>query len=306
MYGGFNIHFLISFDDGLRWLLRTRRNRGAKVPTEISSAIIESEVATTQLLKAKVSSPLLLEILPELTYHADPSKDLPFDHSYCEYLEGTPYDVFNGNLLGKIELPEDELNHFIDEYAKIQIRLSKIQLPYTKIGCIRFDKDDENNTKVGPLINRNCLMKPNSPHFMGPFSTNKERYLALIDTALHLISLNVLKGKQPVDNYLWHLEMRELVNASRVLNDKPKELFIKHDDAKGDHMLMNEDGEITGIIDWEWAYVTTKAEAFTPHWIFNFVYGGPNTLTSNEHKLMMAYNRYDRPDLAECVKNGRL
>lgn len=30
--------------------------------------------------------------------------------------------------------------------------------------------------------------------------------------------------------------------------------YLKHTDDKGDHTVFNDDFNITGIIDWEWAY----------------------------------------------------
>ena len=57
------------------------------------------------------------------------------------------------------------------------------------------------------------------------------------------------------------------------------------------------------------AYVTTKAEAFSPSWL---VYGtaeqraGSNLPIEEEEMLVAAYEKYGRPDLASCVRNGRV
>lgn len=58
------------------------------------------------------------------------------------------------------------------------------------------------------------------------------------------------------------------------------------------------------------AYVTTKAEAFAAPvaFYYNDVYEkeGKNHLSLEEQLLILAYNRLHRPDLAECVTNGRI
>nr|XP_018265003.1 uncharacterized protein I303_03185 [Kwoniella dejecticola CBS 10117]OBR87161.1 hypothetical protein I303_03185 [Kwoniella dejecticola CBS 10117] len=293
--GSFNIHIPILFDDGVKWLIRIRRDSVTIPDPEINNAIIESEVATMRVLKTQ-GMPVPQGFLPPHHGQSDGpnEREPPFSYSFCEFMEGRPYNVLQ---TGSLNLPEDDLYRFIDNYAKVQIRLSEIKLPFTQIGRIYFR--DLSHGDYTSMIAR-------PPHFEGPFSTNKERYLARIDAALELIHLGALRPtNKALDNYLWHLEMRELVRASTKLAERPQELFIKPDDEKGDHMMIDESGKISGVIDWEWAHVTTKAEAFTPHWIFSFAYGGPNKMTENENKLIEAYKRHNRPDLAECVKTGR-
>ncbi|WWC60590.1 uncharacterized protein I303_103164 [Kwoniella dejecticola CBS 10117] len=249
--GSFNIHIPILFDDGVKWLIRIRRDSVTIPDPEINNAIIESEVATMRVLKTQ-GMPVPQGFLPPHHGQSDGpnEREPPFSYSFCEFMEGRPYNVLQ---TGSLNLPEDDLYRFIDNYAKVQIRLSEIKLPFTQIGRIYFRdlSHGDYTSMIGSLTNRDAHM------------------------------------------------------ASTKLAERPQELFIKPDDEKGDHMMIDESGKISGVIDWEWAHVTTKAEAFTPHWIFSFAYGGPNKMTENENKLIEAYKRHNRPDLAECVKTGR-
>ncbi|WRT65963.1 uncharacterized protein IL334_002914 [Kwoniella shivajii] len=308
---GFNLHFNLNFDDGVKWLLRVRQNRGHRPPKEIANTDISSEVATLKVLREK-GIPVPEAFFPPALSNTDDNSAPPFDYFYYEFVNGNPCHLPREGYFGLIDLPDHRLHRFIDEYAKLQIRLSEIKLPYREIGCIYMNEADDQglSSRTGPIVRRGCFMKPEPPYFFGPFSTNKERYLTHIDAALHYISINALQETQPIDEYLWHLEIRELVEASKVLSEKPDQLFIKHDDEKGDHLMVDDDGNIVGVIDWQWAYATTKAEAFSPPFIFNrqaqFVFGGNNSLTRDENILIACYERYDRPDLADCVRNGRL
>ncbi|WWD08795.1 hypothetical protein V865_006908 [Kwoniella europaea PYCC6329] len=84
--------------------------------------------------------------------------------------------------------------------------------------------------------------------------------------------------------------------------------FIKHDDDEYDHIRANEEGEVPGVIDWEWSYTTTKYEEFiSPSGYLpdEFFQGTNDSLSTLETALMEAYISFERPDLAACVKNGR-
>ncbi|OCF56702.1 hypothetical protein L486_05556 [Kwoniella mangroviensis CBS 10435] len=309
--GIFNLHFLITFNDGVKWLLRVRQDKGHRPPAEIARTVIESEVATLGVLKEGGLPVAKGYLLLSLETSEGEKQKLPFDYFFCEFLEGTPFKVPRADWYGSIDLQGDRLLHFIDEYAKIQIQLSDHPLPFTRIGCLCYEHVDNGDrpVKVGPIVCRGTFMKTQSPYFFGPFSTNKERYLANIDATLNYDRHYAPKTLRTLDRYLWHLELRELVNACNVLKEEPKEVYIKHDDEKGDHFLVDEEEKVTGIIDWEWAYVTTKAEAFASPWLFyrdqNYRLGS-NELTSDQELLIEVYKRYDRPDLADCVRNGRL
>ncbi|KAK6907647.1 hypothetical protein I203_101645 [Kwoniella mangroviensis CBS 8507] len=74
--------------------------------------------------------------------------------------------------------------------------------------------------------------------------------------------------------------------------------------------MVDEEGNIISILDWEWAYVTTKEEAFSTPKIFNQDYEwmrmGDNSLREAEKILIECYLRHERSDLADCVRRGKL
>nr|XP_018265006.1 uncharacterized protein I303_03188 [Kwoniella dejecticola CBS 10117]OBR87164.1 hypothetical protein I303_03188 [Kwoniella dejecticola CBS 10117] len=302
-----NVHFLIRFDDGVKWLLRVRQTRSHRLPSALTAPIIQSEVATLTVLK-NGGVPVPAGFMPP---HLVPGSSLEdatdLDYFFLEFMEGTPLSLPFSGYFSEIQLPDDQLADFIEEYAKTRIQLSNLRLPYTKLGCI-FPSEDA-ISDIGPIVGLSCFMNPSQPHFMGPFSTFKDMMLAKIDAALRYSKINALQGSYTVDEYLWHLEMRELVAASKELGEAPTELYIKHDDSKGDELSVDSDGKIIGILDWEWAYVITKNDAFyTPHF-FNRTFAymkGSNALSHAEKMLIECYKRHSREDLAECVRKGKL
>ncbi|WVQ79411.1 hypothetical protein IAT38_001508 [Cryptococcus sp. DSM 104549] len=106
---------------------------------------------------------------------------------------------------------------------------------------------------------------------------------------------------------------RSTFPAQRRLAREETEFYIKHGSDWLKQYLSDEKGCITGVVDWERAYVTTKAEAFGAlgdlasgsGW---GVYPGStgSSLTSGELLLIAAYERLGRPDLADCVREARL
>ncbi|WVF70960.1 hypothetical protein IAT40_005756 [Kwoniella sp. CBS 6097] len=307
MLGGFNVNFLLAFDHGLKWALQVRLDRNHRVPRTIREANIRSEVTTLNVLRAG-GIPAPAGWLPSYLEATEPAPpEPPFDYFFFEYMKGKTWSMPKDPWYS-IDIPKDRLAVLIDAYAKHQIKMSEIQLqlPTNKIGCL---KTRDGSVQAGPIIARGSFQLYKPPYLLGPFSTLQERYFAHIDAAMKYITYGAFSTRDAVDAYLWHLELRELVSHSKVLAEEPAAVYIKHDDEKGDHYLWNEQDEVIGVLDWEWAYATTKGEAFASPYIFYdslFFIGGKNDMTDEEVQLIQAYEKYGRPDLAECVKNGRL
>ena len=111
----------------------------------------------------------------------------------------------------------------------------------------------------------------------------------------------------PVDHYLscrWRVDM-----ISEVLSlHKRAGFFLKHFDDKGDHILVDEDFNITSIIDWEFASLEPKALAFSSPcmlWPVSDFYAGSNRLSPEEIELAAIFERRRRHDMACLVRNGR-
>ncbi|WVW80450.1 hypothetical protein I302_102432 [Kwoniella bestiolae CBS 10118] len=305
MKGNMNLHVPITFHDGVKWLLRVRQSCPLP-PDDYKSALIDSEVATLQWMKRKGC-----QYTPDawmIGEMVETGQKNSLHYFFCEYLPGKSADIPS---FGKdsITTPGPRTRQFIEEFATSQIALSNIPIPNALIGCLisSTNKDDHTAT-VGPFLTDGSLHHVDPPYFPGPFVANRERYLAQINIALSHIAEGLLCLAHPLDGYLWHLQLRELVDASPELARRSENGYVKHSDEKGDHLLVDEEGRIVSIVDWESAYVTTKEEAFSsPSFMYEDGTPNPDTrLTPAEEVLAECYENLGRQDLADIVRNGKI
>jgi hypothetical protein len=79
-------------------------------------------------------------------------------------------------------------------------------------------------------------------------------------------------------------------------------------DDKGDHILIDDGYNITGIIDWEWAQTMPKGEAFAaPLFMLNVgdCYDGKNELSQSEELFASLLEEQGHDEVASLVRNGR-
>lgn len=99
-----------------------------------------------------------------------------------------------------------------------------------------------------------------------------------------------------------------MLHCVEKLVDDEGPFFIKHPDDKEDHILVDDDMQITGIIDWELTTTVSKAFAFSSPstlWSVKDFYEGSNQLSKDEEVLSLIWEERNRPDLASYVRGGR-
>lgn len=145
---------------------------------------------------------------------------------------------------------------------------------------------------------------PNVP--LGPFNTLESSIRAMLAQQRRLIASGELSSLA-VDNYLSHRWRLDMIPEVLSLHNHAG-FFLKHFDDKGDHVLVDEDFNITGIIDWEFASVEPKALAFSSPcmlWPVGDFYAGSNGLSPEEMELAAIFEGRGRHDMAHLVRNGR-
>ncbi|KAF3482195.1 uncharacterized protein GIQ15_04954 [Arthroderma uncinatum] len=148
-------------------------------------------------------------------------------------------------------------------------------------------------------------------HAVGPCSSRKEYLKESIQLTLRLILRDEMYATREVDAYIIHLFLLDSIDAicsSQCVADDGH-FYLKHADNKGDHILVDEDYNVTAIIDWEWAYTAPKSIAFNSPMAFFPVgdfYDG--VTTSGEEELLFAQvlEAKGRPELANIVRSGRI
>ncbi|WVF66851.1 hypothetical protein IAT40_001593 [Kwoniella sp. CBS 6097] len=300
--GSCNFHIEIDFEDGSNWMMRIRRRVVHRMPDAPLKLNIESEVATKQVLQqAGVAVPRAYLPLRDSRLH---HKLL---YSYQEFIPGQLWTSMSDRKDEQDPLDTGSINH-VRSLAEWFISMEKAS--FDKIGSPTFSSGDASNSSkivIGPQIERRPAYVE-SPYYHGPFMTPKERWLSSIDTRLTLLRRReYCTIQREVSLYLALLEVKSLVQACEEL-DHPGPYYIKHDDDRSDHIKSREDGTVTYILDWEWAYTTNKEDAFCSPigWVHkDFLNGKNDQLSSPEQALVQAYVDQGRLDLAECVRNGR-
>ncbi|KOS41013.1 hypothetical protein CDV55_103664 [Aspergillus turcosus] len=290
--GGMNYHIEILFDDGITWLARIRRSNATSPPAELRDYILRSEVSTLQFLsETKVPAPKV------------------FDFNFCE-----PNPVGVGYILME-KLPGRSLRWSLatpEQRRKVTSQLADIYIelyahPFAMTGSMHHPGSHD----IGPFA-RESLTEYHGSQMkaLGPFFSTKEYFSAHIQLILDLIIRQESYVDRAVDAFLIHRFLLDKVPeaCSRSHLDDGK-FYLKHANEKGDQILVDDEFNITGIIDWEWAHTDSKSGAFNSPIVLLPVadfYAGENSIGEDEVFFAKCLEAKGHPDLATIVRNGRL
>jgi aminoglycoside phosphotransferase (APT) family kinase protein len=238
-----NYHVRIRFDDGSPpWLMRVPRVSGFAVglPVSLVEYLIRSEYATLKFLETTAVP------APRAFAFGVPSNKTDHGVGVCfllmEELRGQPWDG------------RGDTAKVWEGLAEILAELERHPFPKAGSLCVRTP-DDQPSVSAFASDRFVCL----DPY--GPFETPADYYTAWAEQYLTLIADGQLYPQFPVEAYLVYRFLQE--NATQ-LSDTQNTFFLKHVDDKGDHIMVDEDLNITGIIDWQMARVVPRREAFGP------------------------------------------
>lgn len=291
--GGMNYHVEIHFDDGVVWLARIRRSNVTSPPLELQNYIVQSEVATLRFLqRTSVPAPRVF--------------DFQFDHE--DNPVGVGYILMEkmpGKSLRWSRATQEQRKNVMSQLVDIFIELRRH--PFDQIGSLILP----GHAHVGPLARESLTdFTDSGMQALGPFSSLRDYHTASLQLILHQILRDELYALKRVDGYLIHRFLLDLIPSVFPQTERGQESFyLKHADDKGDHILVDEDYNITAIIDWEWAYTTSQSLAFSSPIAFLPVrsfYEGSNDLGGDETVFAHLFEEAERHDLAQLVRNGRL
>ncbi|KAL4919770.1 hypothetical protein BDW62DRAFT_209476 [Aspergillus aurantiobrunneus] len=144
---------------------------------------------------------------------------------------------------------------------------------------------------------------------IGLFSTSSHSLRKSIELTLDLFRRGECYAGGPIDGFLTHCFLLDSVPkllSHHGLDDG--HFYLKHADDKGDHVLVDDDYNITGIVDWEWAHTDSKSLAFRSPLVLNVgeFYDGATHISEDEEYFAQVLDNKGRPDLAEIVRRGRV
>jgi len=255
VHGG-NVHVVLTFDDGVKWLARIKQSLDTSPPLHVQKIDKLSEVATFRVLhEAGILVPQVWN-----PPHHDSQSDLSagiaviklisggdLNYFFVEFATGQAYKGFHG-WQSITRAPTDHELVIIESYAKFQMSLEK--LTFHSIGSPTFDANGK--VIIGPVVSDIApLAEP--PFYLGPFASLRDRYIAYFDTVMTaILEDRWCAPDRSLPTYQAMLEAKRLVEGCKELAEEGGPFYMKHGEAKCDHFLLNDDGEITATLDWEW------------------------------------------------------
>ncbi|KAJ5647029.1 hypothetical protein N7490_003401 [Penicillium lividum] len=293
--GGMNYHIEILFQDGVSWLARIRRSNATSPPPDLQNYILRSEVATLQFLhRINLPVPMVHD------FDSDERNSVGLPYILMEKLPGKSV----GSSLSLAWTPETK-KKILSQLADIYIVL--LNHPMDRMGSFSHP----GSTRIGPFAVESLTDRQGSLlKTTGPCLSIQEYYKRGIDLTLDLILRQEIYTSRSVDAYLVHRFLLDNVAKVFSYNDLDDgKFYLRHADDKGDHILVDEDFNITGIIDWEWAYTAPKSAAFnSPIAVLPVgeFYNGVNRLGDDEIAFAELLKEKGHPDLGEITRCGRL
>lgn len=291
--GGNHYHLEVLFQDGIVWLARIRRFNASSPPQTLQDHVSQSEVATLKFLeKTSVPAPKVFDFAVE-----GPDNPVGVGFMLVEKLPGST--IYWSNLS-----PEQK-RKVIKQLADIYIDLRKY--PFDSMGCLHLSDVGH----VGEFA-RDALTDFYGPQMMtvGRLDSVVEYHTAAIKLILKLILEEKLYTRSSVDAYLVHRLLLDLVPlVSPEPTSETPQFFLRHADDKEDHILVDKDFNITGMIDWEYAWTAPAHLAFNSPIMTLPVadfFDGTNKLGDDEIALAHIFEQKSYPDMAEAVRKGRV
>ncbi|KAJ0423286.1 hypothetical protein BJY00DRAFT_310416 [Aspergillus carlsbadensis] len=290
--GGMNYHIEVRFEDGITWIARIRRFNATSPPAALRDYIIQSEVATLMFLEQTgVPAPKVHDFALE-----HPGNPVGVGFILMDKLPGR-------SLRWSLATPHQR-EKVMSQLADVFVELHKY--PFNVLGSL----DSPGGSQVGAFARESLTDIVHSEmHTTGPFSSLEEYHIHSIRLILGLILREEMYSQEAVDAYLIHRYLLDLVPRVLPSVHGDEKFYLKHADDKGDHILVDEEFNITGIIDWEWAHTASPAHAFNSPIGFLPVgefYRGKNNLGSGEVIFARLLAEKGHGDLARFVRDGRL
>jgi hypothetical protein len=205
----------------------------------------------------------------------------------------------------------------LDEPAKRKV-LAQLADTF-EIGCLELipassTGENDGGCRVGSLAAEQAVDRDahndDAIRSRGPYKST-DAYVADIAQA-HIDHVLARESYRALDDAVDVYLALKAVQASAPLlspRRRPEASFLKHMDDKGDHIFIDDDHNITGIIDWEWAQTLSALDAFcAPLFLVDIgqYYDGVDTLSADKALFVQVLEEKGYLGLAELVREGRL
>jgi aminoglycoside phosphotransferase (APT) family kinase protein len=253
MMGGQNCHADIIFADGVTWIARFRLSSAISPPPNVRDYVLRSEAATMEFLDkhTKIPSPSIFDWACE----SDPANVVGVGYILMEKMPGKPLDWQRA----KAEQREKVVQQLADVMLEIE------RHPFDHLGSLMVT-DGEPRIQVKGLARHSTAQSGVHDDPLGPFQSSHEAMRTLVEATLKMIAHGEIgTADNAVDVFLAHRFRLDVLDSVWNPTATDEKFFLKHADDKGDHILVNDDFDITGVIDWEWCSTASRKRPFPRH-----------------------------------------
>ncbi|KAJ3567795.1 hypothetical protein NPX13_g6649 [Xylaria arbuscula] len=292
-----NYHAWIIFDDRVKWLARIPRTTAfSDIPINLVDYLIESEYATLKFLEKHLSIPA-----PKaygFGLFSDPNNMTGVGYIFEDAMPGRPFYAH--------EATDAQKSHVYDQYADILVDIRRVPV---RQACSLLPHGED--TKARAIASNRFL----SLGKHGPFADPFEYFTSIADLHLDLIADGQLYPEYPKEAFLFHRLLRDraapaLAAAATTLEPSiGGSFYLKHVDDKGDHLLVDDDYNITAVIDWQFARFVPTCEAFGSSLFtadMSKLYSSSTGLSADDSRLAESLRRKGREDLAGLAGGSEL
>ncbi|KAL4891336.1 hypothetical protein BDV59DRAFT_182251 [Aspergillus ambiguus] len=297
LMGCANYHARIRFtDDSSVWLLRVPRISSG-IPQSLADYLIRSEYATLKFLETtNVPAPRAFDY----GLAGDKNNKAGVSYILLEQMAGKPWNMQGPS--GKRLADDKDKERIWNGLADILIEIQRH--PFSKAGSLLPGQSSLEPIVSAAASERFLVQSPS-----GPFNTANEYYTSFVDQNMALIADGQLFTSFPVNAYLVFSFLKSQVQVlaatqSHSPPDATEKFYIKHVDDKGDHLMVDDQLNIVGVIDWQMARVVPANEAFGPSLVtaeMNDIYNGVSSLTVHDHTLAHFLKAKGAADLANIM-----
>ncbi|KOC07642.1 hypothetical protein AFLA70_153g002250 [Aspergillus flavus AF70] len=254
LMGCANYHAHIRFpaDDSV-WLLRVLRIS----PQSLADYLIHSEYASLKFLETiNVPAPRSFDY----GLASDENNNVGVSYILMEQMAGKQWNMQGPH--GKRFTDDKDKERVSKGLADILIEIQRH--PFSKAGSLLLGPSPSEPIVSAVASERFLVLSPS-----GPFDTASDYYTSFVEQNMALIADGQLFTSYPVNAYPVFSFLKSQIQALAAIpvNGAPattEQFYIKHVDDKGDHLMMDDELNIVGIIDWQMARVVPAREAFGP------------------------------------------
>ncbi|KAI9675960.1 MAG: hypothetical protein M1829_003198 [Trizodia sp. TS-e1964] len=186
----------------------------------------------------------------------DPTNAVRAGYLFLEKLPGRPATWYNAT--------ERQKETFLWHLAAKDIYIGLQQLPLDMIGRLHMAPGLA-LPKVGPAFFKYSTAGEAEP--LRPFKHTSDYYKARIEHCINLLQNGEITAPDPVDAYLVYMTL-----LSNLPTNDSNPRYLNHLDSRDANFLVDDEYNITGVIDWESAIVSPNYSAFqSPLLLFDLV-----------------------------------